>query len=289
MSWSGLLFGGLVLGAVVVVAAGLMYAGGDGAPPSPGGDVNEPPVSGGGLGVGVTILPFWKTGEYGSVDLAPYGGTPGYRCTLKERSAPPERFIVSEDCTISGRAPVLSAGTTSDISPPFTVIVSDSGDPGESIEVTLRIVTVSSAPVLTTYTAGKCEVDEACVVRVASAEEGAPPYAFMSDDFSQGTPPMGMIVDMSGYLKGKPKRAGQYFFGVCVKDTVGSKTCRKAAVTIEEKPEPTTTVKTRTTITLPGPDCSHGHHWSRCQGGGVRCCLNGWDCCGSNCKPSGWC
>ncbi len=282
-----MLFGGLAL-AAVVVAAGIVYVGLDDAPPQ-GGDVDTQAAGADPLGVGVSVLPFWKTGEYGSVDLAPYGGTPGYRCALKERTAPPERFMVSEDCVVSGRAPVLAGGTTSDVSPPFTVVVSDSGDPCESIEVTLRIVTISSAPTLTTYTGGKCAADEPCIVRVASAEDGAPPYTFMSDDFSQGTPPMGMTVDMTGYLKGKPSRPGEYFFGVCVKDTVGSSACAKAAVTVEEKHAPTTTVKSRTAPALPGPDCSRGHHWSKCSGGGVRCCMNGWECCGSGCKPSGWC
>lgn len=88
-------------------------------------------------------------------------------------------------------------------------------------------------------TSGKCTVGEYCSVQVAEARGGVPPYTFMSDSFSKGPPPAGMIIGINGFLTGTPKttgvappKAGRYTFGVCVKDMVGSLSREKTSVVV---------------------------------------------------------
>ncbi len=242
------------------------------------------------LDVKMPTLPYWKSGEQGSASLAPFGGTPPYTCRLKERSALPERFHLSEDCVVSGMASELSSGTTKSVLPEFTVIVSDSGEPEMSIEVKLQIVTVDEFPQIIPLGPSHCKVNKPCLVHVADATDGNPPYTFMSDSYATGAPPMGTAVEMKGWLTGKPSKAGKYTFGVCVKDVIGASDCGQATVIVED--EVTTTKQKRTPTTEPrnGGGCEPGHHPSRCPNGQVRCCADNMECCsGTSCRPRVWC
>jgi hypothetical protein len=234
-------------------------------------------------------LPRWKSGAYGSYELAPGGGTPPYHCRLKDGSHMPEGFTLSDGCTISGRAPPLPSGTTKTVSPPFTVAVTDSGNPPSSLRLQFSVVTVTNLPELVSLSPARCRVDRECIVRVADAVGGAPPYTFQSDTFANGAPPMGLIVDLSGFLRGNARTEGEYDFGICVKDSVGSSSCGMASVIVEEA---STTAPRRTPQTVPRitGGCEPGHIPSRCPNGDIRCCLNGQACCGGNrCTPKAWC
>lgn len=191
------------------------------------------------LQVLVSDLPYWVSGQSGSINLTPAGGIPPYHCYVKEGSALPTGFSLSDDCVFSGTAPALAGGSTKRISPPFTVVVNDSAMPPASIEVVYQFTTVSELPTLIPVSSNSCTVGKYCSVQVAKASGGVPPYTFMSDSFSTGAPPAGMIVDVNGYLVGTPKttgagssKSGRYSFGVCVKDSIGSSSCEETSVVI---------------------------------------------------------
>ncbi|MFH0863161.1 MAG: hypothetical protein V1875_09065 [Candidatus Altiarchaeota archaeon] len=189
-------------------------------------------------------LPRWKSGQWGSAKLEPTGGRLPYHCSLKKGYFLPKGFTLSDDCAISGKAPLLGSDTTKDISPPFTVVVKDSSNPPAALLLELSIVTVSGLPRLISSGPARCKTDAPCLVRIADAEGGVRPYTFQSDTFTNGAPPMGAIVDVSGFLKGITHKAGQYTFGVCVKDAVGSSDCGKSTVIIEG-PAPIMTTTTQ--------------------------------------------
>ena len=83
---------------------------------------------------------------------------------------------------------------------------------------------------------------------------GSPPYHYQSDSFATGAPPLGMIVDLNGNLKGTPSVAGSYAFGVCAVDIAGASSCGTAAVTVIPAAVPLT--------------CTYTYSdWSTCQSG----------------------
>ena len=114
------------------------------------------------------------------------------------------------------------------ITPPFTVILSDASQPPQSVSVDLRITIIAKPPEITVSAAECLRAGLACSVTVATATGGTPPYYFTNGGFGSGTPPLGMIVDLKGVLKGKPAKAGAYTFGVCVVDLVGATDCATA-------------------------------------------------------------
>ncbi len=241
---------------------------------------------------GVPELPSWISGMTGSVDLEPVGGTPPYNCYVSSDQQIPEGFTLWENCTLTGEGVLLPEGTTKRAYPRFTITINDSSNQTQSIEIEYKIVVVEDLPTLIPVGPGECKLGKYCSTQVASASGGTPPYSFTSDTFASGAPPMGMTVNLNGYLTGTPRLSGTYTFGVCVKDLVGSSDCGQTTVYVES---PTTTQKkTTTTIrrttTTQASSCSPGHYLARCTDGGTRCCLNGWVCCGGGrCAPQGYC
>jgi hypothetical protein len=186
------------------------------------------------LGVQPSSLPEWVSGKYGSASFTFMinGGTPPYYCSLERGSSLPSGLELSGACVISGTH-TLSQGTTKEISPPFTVAVTDSAHPAASATVTLTITTISKAPVLMPMK-GECPggIGYYCLTQVANATGGTPPYTFSSDTFAGGAPPIGMTLGTDGNLTGTPSAGGTYDFGVCVTDMVGAENCTQTSVAI---------------------------------------------------------
>jgi len=82
--------------------------------------------------------------------------------------------------------------------------------------------------------AGGCCPDEPCSTQIATATGGTPPYTFTSGSLAAGSaPPMGMIIDVNGYLTGTaPSRLGPYSLGVCVKDLTGQSVCGESSMVV---------------------------------------------------------
>jgi hypothetical protein len=82
--------------------------------------------------------------------------------------------------------------------------------------------------------AGGCCPDEPCTTQIASATGGTPPYTFTSSSLAAGSaPPMGMLIDVNGYLTGTaPPRVGTYSLGVCVKDLAGQTDCGVSSIVV---------------------------------------------------------
>jgi hypothetical protein len=70
-----------------------------------------------------------------------------------------------------------------------------------------------------------------------TATGGTPPYHYQFDTFANGTPPLGMSVNLvTGELTGKPTVPGTYTFGVCATDLVGASSCSQVTITITPAP-----------------------------------------------------
>jgi hypothetical protein len=70
----------------------------------------------------------------------------------------------------------------------------------------------------------------------ATASGGSPPYHFQPDTFANGSPPIGMSIDVNGNLSGTPSASytasRSFTFGVCVVDVVAASQCSQASVTV---------------------------------------------------------
>ena len=70
-----------------------------------------------------------------------------------------------------------------------------------------------------------------------TATGGTPPYHYQFDSFANGSPPLGMSVNLiTGELNGKPTVPGPYTFGVCATDLVGASSCSQVMITIGPAP-----------------------------------------------------
>lgn len=186
-----------------------------------------------------TTLPSWVSGQPGTATLEAPGGTGPFRCSLKPGSSLPAGFALTPNCQLSGQAPALAPGSTKSVAPPFIVTVTDSSNPPRTVDLVLSIPVVESAPRLTPVTTGRCTTGKYCYVEVARAEGGTWPYSFKSSTFREGTPPLGMSVDLNGGLSGTPSRKGVYNFEVCVVDNVGASDCKPTSVTVDLGPNVT--------------------------------------------------
>jgi hypothetical protein len=189
--------------------------------------------SGGMLSAVPSGLPAWVSGKYGSASIAFMisGGTPPYHCSLADDSALPSGLTLNSNCVISG-IHILSSGTTGEVSPPFTVSITDSAFPAASASLTLSINTTEGNLVLLPITSGKCTVGANCNVKVATAEGGTPPYSYTQGTYMEGTLPIGMTLNTNGNLTGSPESAGAYNFTVCVTDMVSMEDCGQTSVNI---------------------------------------------------------
>ncbi len=211
-----------------------------------------------------TALPYWESGRFGAFTLTAGGGKPPYIWALQPGSALPEGFALSRDGVISGTS-TLPPGTTKRISPPFIVTVTDSSARPNVQQIILRITVVQPAPELILKPV-ECVVNEKCHLQVAWATGGTPPYYFKSDTFRLGAPPFGMIVDLNGFLTGRPSREGRYNFGVCVVDLVGASSCGGTEVTVTKSetstPTPTTEREESVNLTIRWSGTGSGTMWS---------------------------
>lgn len=177
------------------------------------------------------VLPAWIDGHAATVPISGSGGTLPYTCELASGELP-NGFSLSKDCTISGNGTLVLGTSTMLITTPFTVRMSDASQPPQSVGFDLRITILAKSPVIA-VSSGTCpQAGKACSVTVASATGGTPPYYYKSDSFANGSPPLGMIVNLKGVLTGKPARAGTYTVGVCVVDLVGASDCAATKVTV---------------------------------------------------------
>jgi len=175
------------------------------------------------------VLPAWIDGQAATVSISGSGGTLPYTCETAGGGLP-QGFSLSRDCAISGTG--ILGTSTMRITTPFTVRMSDASQPPQSVSFDLRITILAKSPVIA-VSSGTCpQAGKACSVTVASATGGTPPYYYKSDSFANGSPPLGMIVNLKGVLTGKPARAGTYTFGVCVVDLVGASDCAATKVAV---------------------------------------------------------
>ncbi|QLJ52775.1 MAG: hypothetical protein Sv326_0600 [Candidatus Fermentimicrarchaeum limneticum] len=248
--------------------------------------------------ISTTTLPMWTDGEFGWFSMTAAGGTLPYSWEIKKGSTLPTGFILRADGNLSGTG-TLSPGTVESISPPFTVRVSDSSNPQKKCEIELRINIREKPPQLETE-AVVCYTDEKCEQSVVSRVTGGlPPYYYAGYYSENGEYPLGLMLWKDGVLRGTPSTAGTYALEVCVIDMIGWEDCKDVTILVEEKTEPVTCTNTcpagqqqrpapDCSCYTPTPSCEPGHYSVYC-GGRWRCCLNGWVCCGGDCKPSAFC
>ena len=85
-------------------------------------------------------------------------------------------------------------------------------------------------------------------VQVAQGVGGSPPYYYTSDTFANGAPPLGMSIDLNGFLTGTPSSsytsATTFNFGVCVTDLAATTKCAQSSITVNPaQPAQTGTIK----------------------------------------------
>jgi len=211
-------------------------------------------------------LPAWIDGQPGSYDLTAVGGKPDYSWQMKKGSSLPQGFSLSSNGTISGTGRLQSS--VGSISPPFTVVVSDSSKPPQLREMELRIEIIPKPPQLEVEDV-ECEVGVECNVNFASnVAGGTPPYHFVGYASDQGQYPLDLMVGLDGTLEGIPSIAGDFALQVCVVDLIGWSDCKDVNIQVSEG---TTTCSGETP------------QYMNC-GGNEMCCHQGYDKC---CKDDG--
>jgi len=250
--------------------------------------------------ISTTTLPSWIEGQFGSFSLTAVGGTPPYTWSIKEGSTLPQGFDLSPDGNLSGTGS-LAPGSAESISPPFTVVVTDSSSPPKKCESELRIDIAEHPPDFEPVTV-ECEVDKDCAVSLASQVTGGmPPYHFVGYSSSSGPYPLDLMLWLDGTIRGKPSEVGTYAIQACAVDMIGWESCKDVTIIVNEKPKPTCNKTCSAgqqqkpapdcscyTPTPPTPTCEPGHRAVYC-GGRWQCCLNSWVCCGGSCSPPAFC
>ncbi|MFH0836391.1 MAG: hypothetical protein V1834_04495 [Candidatus Micrarchaeota archaeon] len=174
--------------------------------------------------IDIDTLPAWIDGEPGSYTLTVMGGKPAYSWEIKKGSSMPAGFSLSPNGTISGTGRLQNS--VGSISPPFTVVVSDSSNPPQAREIELRIETIPEPPQLEVEDV-ECEVGVECNVNFASSVAGGtPPYHFVGYSSNQGPYPLDLMLWIDGTLRGTPSQAGTFAMQVCVIDLVGWEDCQ---------------------------------------------------------------
>ncbi|HIH20412.1 TPA: DUF4198 domain-containing protein [Candidatus Micrarchaeota archaeon] len=219
-------------------------------------------------------LPAWIDGQPGSYALTATGGKPAYTWKLKKGNSLPAGFSLSPDGKISGTGRLQNS--VGSISPPFTIVVSDSSKPPQSREMELRIEIMPEPPKLEVQDA-ECEVGTQCNVRISSnVIGGTPPYHYVGYSSDKGQYPLDLVLWADGTLRGTPSTAGTFAMQACVIDLIGWEDCQDFSIYVSEKPtpEPTTVKRPPSGGEI---SCTPGHHAVYCDGR-WRCCLNGWVC-----------
>lgn len=185
----------------------------------------------GSLQITTKELPIWEAPGSATYKLEIAGGAPPYSFLLAPGSQLPEGFNIGPDGTIGGLAR-LTPGTSNSVSPPFTIIVTDSAGATAQATFTIRLTEKNTLQIITTPV--NCVLNQPCDEQIATADGGNFPYSFQSDSLIEGAPPFGTLIEINGHLTGTPSRAGEYTVGVCVKDIIGNQRCGKAVVTVED-------------------------------------------------------
>lgn len=72
--------------------------------------------------------------------------------------------------------------------------------------------------------------------QAATAAGGSPPYSYYADSFANGAPPLGMSVEINGWLSGTPSSTytseRDFPFGICVKDVGGNRVCTPTGIRV---------------------------------------------------------
>ena len=205
-----------------------------------GKDISTVPVNinpaGGTYFINATALPAWVEGRPGTARLTASGGTPPYAWAVTPGSAlppwPMALATVANQGVLTGTAPILAAGSTMRITPPFSVTCTDvtPGPIGPLRQAIQLTVTIIKAPPTLNAVNGTCIAGTPNTdILVATAAGGVPPYYFKSPSFMYGAPPLGMgvwtvsdTIYNSGHLKGTCPRPGVYRFPVVVVDSIGA-------------------------------------------------------------------
>jgi hypothetical protein len=178
-----------------------------------------------------TALPAWIYGEVGSVQISVNGGVEPYFCVLASGTLP-AGLTLSADCTLSGTI-ADPGGSPTTIFPPFEVNVADDAASPDSLSIPLYVTAVGAGPTVVPVTSGECTAGDTCDAQIATATGGVPPYYYTADTFSNGAPPLGLVVGIDGRLTGTaPNAEGTYAFSVCVVDSIGAFDCATTSVTI---------------------------------------------------------
>ncbi|MCX6770143.1 MAG: hypothetical protein NT051_05735, partial [Candidatus Micrarchaeota archaeon] len=200
---------------------------------------SAPTATAGSLTATPSELAHFVSGQMGFAEFSSMisGGAPPYGCSLSSDSVLPSGLELGGDCTIFGTH-ILAPGTPTEISQPFTVLVSDSSQPALGTTLKLSITTDVEKPTFEPVV-GSCTVGEQCNALVANAMGGTEPYTFSSGSYassSGGAPPMGLTVGIDGRLAGTPSTSGAFRFSMCVKDSAGFSDCGETEVVIEPAP-----------------------------------------------------
>ncbi|MFH1056190.1 MAG: hypothetical protein V1717_00080 [Candidatus Micrarchaeota archaeon] len=215
--------------------------------------------------IDTNTLPAWIDGQPGSFALTAVGGKPAYSWALKKGSSMPPGFSLSPNGTISGTGSLQNS--VGSISPPFTVVVSDSSKPPKSREMELRIEIIPEPPQLEVEDV-ECEVGRECNVQIASnVIGGTPPYHFAGYSSDKGRYPLDLMLWTDGTLRGTPSAAGTFAIQACVVDLIGWEDCQDVSIHVGGTP---------TTCSGDRPQ------YMNC-GGNEMCCHQGYDkCCNAD-------
>ncbi len=95
-------------------------------------------------------------------------------------------------------------------------------------------------------------------MRAATASGGSPPYSFSLDSFVYGTPPIGTIIELGGFLTGTPSSTyttrRSFPFRICVSDLVRTTVCDSTEIFVN----PAASALTGTIQWTIGNQCNNG-------------------------------
>ena len=185
--------------------------------------------------IDVDTLPAWIDGQPGSYALTVVGGKPGYSWQVKKGSSMPAGFSLSPNGTIRGTGH-LQGGSVGSISPPFTVVVTDSSNPPQSREIELRIEIVPAPPQLEAQDV-ECQVGVACnAAAFSNVVGGTPPYHYVGYASDNGEYPLDLMLWIDGTIRGTPSKAGDFVIQACVVDLLGWSDCKDVNIHVSEAP-----------------------------------------------------
>jgi hypothetical protein len=96
-----------------------------------------------------------------------------------------------------------------------------------------------------------------------TATGGTPPYHYQFDTFLNGSPPLGLSINLlTGELNGAPTVPGTYRFGVCAVDLVGASSCSQVEFVVGPTPTCSNGATNYPTCTPPTSGTYYWANWS---------------------------